>query len=279
MCRCQTGRQVTLYRSLRCQDFITCSRVLYPRGAVALSSTKQTFNDKQLPPPIQPRTHMLLDTPRASTQLSLGLSKICVWKCYVQQKPPTPPPPSARLGAKGSLSFQVKVVGRLYLGPWIALSEGKLVFFLLHSEVPPWTVMKDRTDTTSHEHVQSYLITLTKSFLSWPDENSPSNVWDCKNRGVNGTQKGQIVWRLEPGPYFMEREYHQFKNVSRIKYISWCVPSSSYFASRTPWQFAASSAAETKICFKYYHGVSGALRATTPCITVKNPAVLVSLRF
>ncbi|TKS67545.1 E3 ubiquitin-protein ligase HECW2 [Collichthys lucidus] len=33
--------------------------------------------------------------------------------------------------------------------------------------------------------------------------------------------------------------------------------------------------AETKICFKYYHGVSGALRATTPCITVKNPAVLV----
>ncbi|XP_037542761.1 E3 ubiquitin-protein ligase HECW2 [Nematolebias whitei] len=69
------------------------------------------------------------------------------------------------------------------------------------------------------------------------DETSPSNVWDCKNRGVNGTQKGQIVWRLEPGPYFMEPE--------------------------------------TKICFKYYHGVSGALRAATPCITVKNPAVLV----
>ncbi|XP_038125705.1 E3 ubiquitin-protein ligase HECW2 isoform X2 [Cyprinodon tularosa] len=69
------------------------------------------------------------------------------------------------------------------------------------------------------------------------DESSPSNVWDCKNRGVNGTQKGQIVWRLEAGPYFMEPE--------------------------------------TKICFKYYHGVSGALRATTPCITVKNPAVLV----
>lgn len=35
--------------------------------------------------------------------------------------------------------------------------------------------------------------------------------------------------------------------------------------------------AEIKICFKYYHGVSGALRATTPCITVKNPAVMVSL--
>ncbi|XP_056318975.1 E3 ubiquitin-protein ligase HECW2 [Danio aesculapii] len=69
------------------------------------------------------------------------------------------------------------------------------------------------------------------------DETCPANVWDSKNRGVNGTQRGQIVWRLEPGPYFMEPE--------------------------------------TKICFKYYHGVSGALRATTPCITVKNPGVTV----
>ncbi|XP_041118292.1 E3 ubiquitin-protein ligase HECW2-like isoform X5 [Polyodon spathula] len=32
---------------------------------------------------------------------------------------------------------------------------------------------------------------------------------------------------------------------------------------------------EIKICFKYYHGVSGALRATTACITVKNPGVVV----
>ncbi|XP_028847053.1 E3 ubiquitin-protein ligase HECW2 [Denticeps clupeoides] len=67
------------------------------------------------------------------------------------------------------------------------------------------------------------------------DETCPSNVWDCKNRGVNGTQRGQIVWRLEPGPYFLE--------------------------------------AETRVCFKYYHGVSGALRATTSCITVKNLGV------
>uniref|UniRef100_A0A8D0DHT1 HECT-type E3 ubiquitin transferase n=1 Tax=Sander lucioperca TaxID=283035 RepID=A0A8D0DHT1_SANLU len=67
------------------------------------------------------------------------------------------------------------------------------------------------------------------------DETCVANVWDSKNRGVNGTQRGQIVWRLEQGPYFME--------------------------------------SETKICFKYYHGVSGALRATTPCITVKNPGV------
>ncbi|XP_064826285.1 E3 ubiquitin-protein ligase HECW2-like [Oncorhynchus masou masou] len=67
------------------------------------------------------------------------------------------------------------------------------------------------------------------------DETCPANVWDSKNRGVNGTQRGQIVWRLEPGPYFMEPE--------------------------------------TKICFKYYHGVSGGLRATTPCITVNNPGL------
>uniref|UniRef100_I3J7B1 HECT-type E3 ubiquitin transferase n=1 Tax=Oreochromis niloticus TaxID=8128 RepID=I3J7B1_ORENI len=71
------------------------------------------------------------------------------------------------------------------------------------------------------------------------DETCVANVWESKNRGVNGTQRGQIVWRLEPGPYFMEPE--------------------------------------TKICFKYYHGISGALRATTPCITVKNPAVPVCI--
>lgn len=46
-----------------------------------------------------------------------------------------------------------------------------------------------------------------KAFCTFPDETSPSNVWDCKNRGVNGTQKGQIVWRLESGPYFMERKF------------------------------------------------------------------------
>ncbi|XP_061641493.1 E3 ubiquitin-protein ligase HECW2 isoform X2 [Phyllopteryx taeniolatus] len=69
------------------------------------------------------------------------------------------------------------------------------------------------------------------------DETCVANVWDSKNRGVNGTQRGQIVWKLEAGPYFMDYE--------------------------------------TKICFKYYHGVSGALRATTPCITVKNPGVTV----
>uniref|UniRef100_UPI00358F6373 E3 ubiquitin-protein ligase HECW2-like isoform X2 n=1 Tax=Myxine glutinosa TaxID=7769 RepID=UPI00358F6373 len=65
------------------------------------------------------------------------------------------------------------------------------------------------------------------------DESSPGNFWDSKNRGVNGTEKGKVIWHIEPQPYFTE--------------------------------------AETRICFKYYHGISGALRATTPCITVRNP--------
>ena len=45
-----------------------------------------------------------------------------------------------------------------------------------------------------------------------------------------------------------------------------------YFS--VPFYFCLS--AETKICFKYYHGVSGALRATTPSVTVKNSAAPVS---
>uniref|UniRef100_A0AAY4BG67 HECT-type E3 ubiquitin transferase n=1 Tax=Denticeps clupeoides TaxID=299321 RepID=A0AAY4BG67_9TELE len=59
-----------------------------------------------------------------------------------------------------------------------------------------------------------------------------SNFLDYKNRGVNGSHMGQIVWKIDASSYFIE--------------------------------------SETKICFKYYHGVSGALRATTPSVTVKN---------
>ncbi|XP_065132761.1 E3 ubiquitin-protein ligase HECW1 isoform X1 [Paramisgurnus dabryanus] len=65
------------------------------------------------------------------------------------------------------------------------------------------------------------------------DEVLSENFLDYKNRGVNGSHRGQIVWKIEASSYFVEPE--------------------------------------TKICFKYYHGVSGALRATTPCVTVKNP--------
>ncbi|XP_029445408.1 E3 ubiquitin-protein ligase HECW1 [Rhinatrema bivittatum] len=66
------------------------------------------------------------------------------------------------------------------------------------------------------------------------DEVMSENFLDYKNRGVNGSHRGQIVWKIEASSYFVEPE--------------------------------------TKICFKYYHGVSGALRATTPSITVKNPS-------
>ncbi|KAG7488659.1 hypothetical protein MATL_G00036290 [Megalops atlanticus] len=64
------------------------------------------------------------------------------------------------------------------------------------------------------------------------DEVLSENFLDYKNRGVNGSHKGQIVWKIDASSYFVEPE--------------------------------------TKICFKYYHGVSGALRATTPSVTVKN---------
>lgn len=43
--------------------------------------------------------------------------------------------------------------------------------------------------------------------VCFTDETSVANVWDSKNRGVNGTQRGQIVWRLEADPNFMEREW------------------------------------------------------------------------
>ncbi|XP_036438758.1 E3 ubiquitin-protein ligase HECW1 [Colossoma macropomum] len=69
------------------------------------------------------------------------------------------------------------------------------------------------------------------------DEVLSENFLDYKNRGVNGSHKGQIVWKIDASSYFVE--------------------------------------SETKICFKYYHGVSGALRATTPCVTVKNTSATV----
>ncbi|KAH1177735.1 hypothetical protein KIL84_011437, partial [Mauremys mutica] len=64
------------------------------------------------------------------------------------------------------------------------------------------------------------------------DEVLSENFLDYKNRGVNGAHRGQIIWKIDASSYFVE--------------------------------------SETKICFKYYHGVSGALRATTPSVTVKN---------
>ncbi|KAK0155394.1 E3 ubiquitin-protein ligase HECW1 [Merluccius polli] len=69
------------------------------------------------------------------------------------------------------------------------------------------------------------------------DEVLSENFLDYKSRGVNGSHKGQIVWKIEANNYFVE--------------------------------------SETKVCFKYFHGLSGALRATTPTVTVKNPTASV----
>ncbi|XP_027881615.1 E3 ubiquitin-protein ligase HECW1 isoform X2 [Xiphophorus couchianus] len=70
------------------------------------------------------------------------------------------------------------------------------------------------------------------------DENLSDNFLDYKNRGISGSHKGQIVWKID---------------------------SSSNFRN-----------SETQVCFRYYHGVTGALRATTPSVTIKKgcPPVL-----
>ncbi|XP_037612962.1 E3 ubiquitin-protein ligase HECW1 isoform X1 [Sebastes umbrosus] len=70
------------------------------------------------------------------------------------------------------------------------------------------------------------------------DESLSENFLDYKNRGINGSHKGQIVWKIDCS-----------SNISDP---------------------------ETRVCFRYYHGVTGALRATTPSITIKkvSPPVL-----
>ncbi|XP_054863180.1 E3 ubiquitin-protein ligase HECW1 isoform X3 [Amphiprion ocellaris] len=67
------------------------------------------------------------------------------------------------------------------------------------------------------------------------DEALSENFLDYKNRGINGSHKGQIVWKID---------------------------SSSNFSD-----------SETQVCFRYYHGVTGALRATTPSVTIKKGTV------
>uniref|UniRef100_A0AAQ6A6K4 HECT-type E3 ubiquitin transferase n=1 Tax=Amphiprion ocellaris TaxID=80972 RepID=A0AAQ6A6K4_AMPOC len=68
------------------------------------------------------------------------------------------------------------------------------------------------------------------------DEALSENFLDYKNRGINGSHKGQIVWKID---------------------------SSSNFSD-----------SETQVCFRYYHGVTGALRATTPSVTIKKASVM-----
>ena len=37
------------------------------------------------------------------------------------------------------------------------------------------------------------------------------------------------------------------------------------------------ASAETQVCFKYYHGLTGALRATTPSVTITSGCAAVSV--
>ncbi|XP_070783871.1 E3 ubiquitin-protein ligase HECW1 [Enoplosus armatus] len=64
------------------------------------------------------------------------------------------------------------------------------------------------------------------------DEALSENFLDYKNRGISGSHKGQIVWKIDASSNFSD--------------------------------------SETQVCFRYYHGVTGALRATTPSVTIKN---------
>lgn len=43
-------------------------------------------------------------------------------------------------------------------------------------------------------------------FFCLEDEVLSENFLDYKNRGVNGSHKGQIVWKIEANSYFVERK-------------------------------------------------------------------------
>ncbi|XP_017269590.1 E3 ubiquitin-protein ligase HECW1 isoform X1 [Kryptolebias marmoratus] len=63
------------------------------------------------------------------------------------------------------------------------------------------------------------------------DEALSENFLDYKNRGISGSHKGQIVWKIDCGSHLTDPE--------------------------------------TSVCFRYYHGVTGVLRATTPSVTIR----------
>lgn len=54
-----------------------------------------------------------------------------------------------------------------------------------------------------------------KLFFSFTDEVLSENFLDYKNRGVNGSHKGQIVWKIEANSYFVERK--RIVSLSHIK--------------------------------------------------------------
>jgi len=46
-------------------------------------------------------------------------------------------------------------------------------------------------------------------FLLPPDEALSENFLDYKNRGINGSHRGQIVWKIDSGSNFRDCEYRR----------------------------------------------------------------------
>lgn len=51
-------------------------------------------------------------------------------------------------------------------------------------------------------------------FSLFIDEVLSENFLDYKNRGVNGSHRGQIIWKIDASSYFVERKY--FSNSAMI---------------------------------------------------------------
>ncbi|XP_022096771.1 E3 ubiquitin-protein ligase HECW1-like isoform X2 [Acanthaster planci] len=115
---------------------------------------------------------------------------------------------------------------------------------LAHPDLQRWSLsslMVNKHEITLEPDAQLIVYWDIKDSVSASDwiglylegENSPANFQSFKNRGVSATHKGQILWHLDSESCF-----------------------------RKP---------VTRVCFKYYHGTTGELRAVTPTITVRNP--------
>ncbi|KAF3857320.1 hypothetical protein F7725_009179 [Dissostichus mawsoni] len=218
------------------------------------------------PPPLPPpattiiiiTTAILTPSPTTSTTITTTTNPLLPSPATLLREPwrwlPLPPPlpafiawqqqrPGAPAGVEESASSSPSDIspGSQSETPTVGLQRANSDTDLVTSDSRSSLTASTYQLTLGHTHmVISWDIKEEVDATDWIglyhiDETCVANVWDSKNRGVNGTQRGQIVWRLETEPNFTEPE--------------------------------------TKICFKYYHGVSGALRATTPCITVKNPGV------
>lgn len=59
----------------------------------------------------------------------------------------------------------------------------------------------------SHIYAIGWCVSLLSFFLGNIDEVLSENFLDYKNRGVNGSHRGQIIWKIDASSYFVEREY------------------------------------------------------------------------